>query len=58
MDRGPEPSSGPSHAPQLIAMFERSDAALDALVERCRGLLTLPGDPACVALFQGFGAQL
>jgi len=37
---------------------ERSDAALDALVERCRGLLTLPGDPACVALFQGFGAQL
>ncbi|MHC1752061.1 MBL fold metallo-hydrolase [Humidesulfovibrio sp.] len=37
---------------------ERSDADLDALLERCRGLLSLPGDPACVALFQGYGVEL
>lgn len=37
---------------------ERSDTALDELVERCRGLLSRPGDPSCVALFQGFRAEL
>lgn len=37
---------------------ERTDQAQDELLERCRGLLSAPGDPACVALFQGWGMNL
>lgn len=37
---------------------ERTDEALDALQERCRGLLSAPGDPSCVALFQGWSRDL
>jgi len=37
---------------------ERTDEAQDALVERCRALLSAPGDPACVALFQGWSMDL
>lgn len=33
---------------------ERTDMAMDALLERCREQLSRPGDPACLALFQGF----
>lgn len=37
---------------------ERTDEGQDALLERCRGLLSAPGDPACVALFQGWSMDL
>ncbi|MDP2848265.1 MAG: MBL fold metallo-hydrolase [Humidesulfovibrio sp.] len=37
---------------------ERTDEAQDKLLECCRGLLSSPGDPACLALFQGFSLDL
>lgn len=37
---------------------ERTDQALDAMVERCRALLDRPGDPACEALGQGWAMDI
>jgi len=37
---------------------ERTDEALDVLLGRCQGLLSVPGDPSCVALSQGWSMDL
>jgi len=37
---------------------ERTDQAQDELLERCRALLSAPGDPRCLALFQGWSMDL
>jgi phosphoribosyl 1,2-cyclic phosphodiesterase len=37
---------------------DRTDEAQDALVERCRELLSAPGDPRCLALAQGWETEL